>query len=115
MVVAVPTAGRLSVGAVVLVCSMVLLRRRWSCVVVEVRSLHVVVRSSHPSADEQVAEAIVRVVSQYAVDLSSGVEVAFPQHGVNVPYVAKRAMNLITHLREARAAARTPNRTSLAA
>jgi len=82
---------------------------------VEVRSVHVVIWSSHPSADEQVAEAIARVVSRHPVDLSSGVEVAFPQDGVNVPYVAKRATNLVTHLRAARAAARTANRTSVAA
>jgi hypothetical protein len=47
---------------------------------VEARSLHVIVSSDHPSADEQVAEAIARVVSRYAVDLRPEIE-------VNVPYV----------------------------
>jgi hypothetical protein len=87
--------------------------------VAKVRSIRVVIWSSHPSADEQVAEAIARVISRHAVDLSSGVALAFPQDGVNVPYVAKRAMNLVTHLRAARAAARTAagtaNRASVAA
>jgi hypothetical protein len=82
---------------------------------VEVRSLRVIVWSSHRSADEQVAEAIARVTSRYAVDLSSGVEVAFPQDGVNVPYAAKRAINLVTHLRAARAAAKTATPASGAA
>jgi hypothetical protein len=39
------------------------LERPWH-VMVEARSLHVIVSSDHPSADEQVAEAIARVVSR---------------------------------------------------
>ena len=36
--------------------------------VVEARSLHVVVWSNHSDADEEVAEAIARVLTRYAVD-----------------------------------------------
>jgi hypothetical protein len=71
---------------------------------IEARSLHVVVWSSHPLANEQMAEAIARVLSRYAVDLSSGVEVTMPHDGVNVTYVARAAINLASVLR----AARTP-------
>jgi hypothetical protein len=70
--------------------------------VVEARSLHVVVWSSHPSADEGVAEAIGRVVSRYAIDLSSGVEVTVLQDGINVTYVARAAINLASVVRAAR-------------
>jgi hypothetical protein len=59
---------------------------------VEVRSLRVLVSSHHPSADEQVAEAIARVASRYAVDLTPEIEVNVPQAGINVPYVAKAVM-----------------------
>jgi hypothetical protein len=41
-----------------------------------------------------VAEAIARVLSRYAVDFKSGVEVTFRQDGINVAYVAKPAINL---------------------
>ncbi|HEY7244032.1 MAG TPA: hypothetical protein VH678_09140 [Xanthobacteraceae bacterium] len=71
---------------------------------VEARSLHVVVWSSHPNADEQIAEAVARVVSRYAVDLSSGIEITFPQDGVNVTYAASAAINLASVVRAARAA-----------
>jgi hypothetical protein len=36
-----------------------------------------------------VAEAIARVVSRYAVDLTPEIEVNVPQAGIKVPYVAK--------------------------
>jgi hypothetical protein len=55
---------------------------------IEARSLHIIVSSDHPSADEQVAEAIARVVSRYAVDLTPEIEVNVPQAGIKVPYVA---------------------------
>ena len=43
----------------------------WGWVVsVEARSLHVVVWSDHSDADEEVAEAIARVLTRYAVDSS---------------------------------------------
>ena len=71
---------------------------------VEARSLHVLVSSDHPSADEQVAEAIVRVVSRYAVDLRPAVEVNVPQGGIKITYVAKAAMRFSSHLRAARRA-----------
>jgi hypothetical protein len=51
-----------------------MLERRW-LMMVEIRSLHVLVSSHHPSADEQVAEAIARVASRYAVDLTPEIEV----------------------------------------
>ncbi len=76
--------------------------RGW--VVVEARSLHVIVWSSHPSADEQVAEALARVISRYAVDLGSGVEVTVPHDGIAVTYIARAAMNLASVVREARTA-----------
>jgi hypothetical protein len=71
---------------------------------VEARSLHVIVSSDHPSADEQVAEAIARVVSRYAVDLRPAVEVNVPHAGSKVTYVAKAAMRFSSHLRAARRA-----------
>jgi hypothetical protein len=51
-----------------------------------------------------VAEAIGRVVSRYAIDLSSGVEVTVPQDGINVTYVARAASNLASVVRAARTA-----------
>jgi hypothetical protein len=74
------------------------LERPWH-VMVEARSLHVIVSSDHPSADEQVAEAIARVVSRYAVDLTPEIEVNVPQAGINVSYVAKAVMRFSSHLR----------------
>ena len=71
---------------------------------IEARSLHVIVSSHHPSADEQVAEAIARVVSRYAVDLTPEIEVNVPQAGIKVPYVAKAAMRFSSRLRAARRA-----------
>jgi hypothetical protein len=71
---------------------------------VEVRSLHVLVSSHHPSADEQVAEAIARVASRYAVDLTPEIEINVPHSGINVPYVAKAAMRFSSRLRAARRA-----------
>jgi hypothetical protein len=58
---------------------------------VEARWRQLVVSSHDPSADEQIAEAIARVLSRNAVDLSSGVEVPMMHDGVKVTYVAKRA------------------------
>jgi hypothetical protein len=49
---------------------------------IEARSLHIIVSSDHPSADEHVAEAIARVVSRYAVDLTPEIEVNVPQAGI---------------------------------
>lgn len=69
---------------------------------VEARSLHVVVWSDHSDADEEVAEAIARVLTRYAVDFKSGLEVTFPQDGINVTYVAKPAINLASAVRAAR-------------
>ncbi len=70
---------------------------------VEARALHVVVSSNHPAADVQVAEAIARVMSRYAVDLTPEVKVNVPYDGVEVPYVARPAMSLASQLRAARA------------
>jgi hypothetical protein len=67
--------------------------------VVEARSLRVLVSSHHPSANEQVAEAIARIASRYAVDLTPEIEVNVPQAGINVPYVAKAVMRFSSHLR----------------
>ena len=69
---------------------------------VEARPLHVVVWSSHPKADQEIAEAIPRVISRYAVDLSSGVEITFPDDGTSVTYVARAAINLASVVRAAR-------------
>jgi hypothetical protein len=69
---------------------------------VEARALHVLVSSNHPSADEQVAEAIARVLSRYAVDLTPEVEVKVPDEGVEVPYVARPVMSLASLVRKAR-------------
>jgi hypothetical protein len=55
---------------------------------IETRSLHVLVSSDHPLANEQVAEALARVLSRYAVDFTPGLEVNVPQDGNDVPYVA---------------------------
>jgi hypothetical protein len=71
---------------------------------VEARWRQLVVSSHDPSADEQIAEAIARVLSRYAVDLSSGVEVPMMHDGVKVTYVAKRALSLVSALRAARTA-----------
>jgi hypothetical protein len=71
---------------------------------VEARSLHVVVWSSHPDADEEVADAIARVLSRYTVDLASGVEISVPHQGDEVTYVARTAKGLASAVREARAA-----------
>jgi hypothetical protein len=71
---------------------------------IEARSLHVIVSSDHPSADEQVAEAIARVVSRYAVDLRPEIEINVPHAGIKVTYVAKAAMRFSSHLRAARRA-----------
>ncbi len=68
---------------------------------IEARSLHVIVSSDHPSADEQVAEAIARVVSRYAVDLTPEIEFKVPQSGINVPYRAKAALRFSSRLRAA--------------
>ena len=62
---------------------------------VEARSLHVLVSSHHPSADEQVADAIARVASRYAVDLTPEIEVNVPQSGVS-PVCCPAVMVLIT-------------------
>jgi hypothetical protein len=75
---------------------------------VEARALHVLVSSDHHSADEQVAEAIARVLSRYAVDLEPEVEVKVSHDGVEVPYVARPAKSLASFVREAR----TPSRVS---
>ena len=48
------------------------------------------------------AEAIARVLSRYAVNIKSGVEVTFPQDGINLAYVAKPAINLASAVRAAR-------------
>ena len=69
---------------------------------VVVRSLRVIVSSDHPYADEQVAEAIARVVSRYAVDLTGGIEVSILHDGVGLKYVVRAAMNLASAVRAAR-------------
>ncbi len=68
---------------------------------IEARSLHVIVSSDHPSADEQVAEAIARVVSRYAVDLRPAIELNVQRDGVKITYVAKAALRFSSHLRAA--------------
>ena len=73
---------------------------------VEAHLLHVVVCSNHPSAEEQVAEAIGRVLSRYAVDLGLGVEVPVPHKGVEVTYIARRPMSLASIVRQARTASK---------
>ena len=71
---------------------------------VEARWRRLVVSSDRPSADERVAEAIARVLSQYAVDYGSGVEVNMSHDGVEVTYVARAAINLASAVRAARTA-----------
>jgi hypothetical protein len=73
---------------------------------VEARAQHVLVSSDHHSADEQVAEAIARVLSRYAVDLRPEVEVKVSHDGVEVPYVARPTMSLASLVREARTQSR---------
>jgi hypothetical protein len=63
---------------------------------VEARSLHVIVSSDHPSADEQVAEAIARVVSRYAVDLRPEIEVNVPHAESKVTYVHRQERSSCT-------------------
>jgi hypothetical protein len=83
---------------------------------VEARSLHVVVWSSHPEADEEVADAIARVLSRYTVDLASGVEIFVPHHGSDEPRVARASGENsephFTKLTERSAAARRAARTA---
>jgi hypothetical protein len=55
---------------------------------IEASSLHVVVSSDHPLAEMQLAEAIARVLSGYAIDLTAGLNVTVPCNGQDVPYVA---------------------------
>jgi predicted dinucleotide-binding enzyme len=71
---------------------------------VEARALHVLVSSDHHSADEQVAEAIARVLSRYAVDLGPEVRLKVSHDGVEVPYTARPAMSLASLVRQARTA-----------
>jgi len=64
---------------------------------VEARWLQLIVSSVHPCADERVAEAIARVLSRYAVDYASGIEVVMPQDGLQVPYqVAVHPLSLLS-------------------
>jgi hypothetical protein len=64
---------------------------------VEARWRQLIVSSAHPSADERVAEAIARVLSRYAVDYASGVEVVMPHDGLQVPYqVAVHPLSLLS-------------------
>ena len=65
----------------------------------EARWRQLVVSADDPLADEQIAEAIARVLSRYAVDFRSGVEVSVPHDGAS-----KLARNLVSHLRAARTA-----------
>jgi hypothetical protein len=76
---------------------------------VEAHWRRLIVSSDHPSADEQVAEAIARVLSRYAVDYGSGVEVTMSHDGVEVTYVASQPMSLASALR----ASRGPQRTDM--
>jgi hypothetical protein len=70
---------------------------------IETRALHVMVSSDHSSADLQVADAIARVISRYAVDLTPGLRLTMPHDGVDVTYLAKAAINLGSVVRAARA------------
>ena len=65
-----------------------------------------IVSSDDPAAEEQVAEAIARVLSRYAVAYTSAVEVTIPNDGVDVTYVAKAAINRVSTVRGARTAGR---------
>ena len=71
---------------------------------IEVRSLHVLVSSEHPLADEQVAEALARVLSRYAVDFRPGVEVKVPHDGEEVTYVANAHKSFLSYVRAAKTA-----------
>jgi hypothetical protein len=70
---------------------------------IEAHWRQLIVSSDHPSADEQVAEAIARVLSRYAVDYSSGVKVTVSHDGTEVTYVVARPMRLAGALRASRA------------
>jgi hypothetical protein len=69
---------------------------------VEARWRQLVVSSNDAAADEQIAEAIARVVAHHAVDLRSGVQVTMAHDGVNATYVARTATNLASAVRGAR-------------
>jgi hypothetical protein len=69
---------------------------------VEARWRQLVVSSDDAAADEQIAEAIARVVARYAVDLRSGVQVTMRHDGANVTYVGGAAINLASAVRAAR-------------
>ncbi len=71
---------------------------------VESRSLHVLVSSEHPLANEQVAEALARVLSRYAVDFRPGVEVNVPHDGEDVTYVANAQKSFLSYVRAAKTA-----------
>jgi hypothetical protein len=69
---------------------------------IEAHSLHVLVSSDHPLADEQVAQAIARVLSRYAIDFTPGVEVNVPHDGDDVTYVASAHMSFLSNLHASR-------------
>jgi hypothetical protein len=69
---------------------------------IETRSLHVLVSSDHPLADEQVAQAIARVLARYAVDFTPGVEVTVPHDGDGVTYVASAHTSFSSYVRASR-------------
>ena len=69
---------------------------------IETRSLHVLVSSEHPLADEQVAQAIARVLSRYAVDFTPGVEVTVRHDGDDITYVASAHMSFLSYVRASR-------------
>ena len=63
---------------------------------IETRSLHVFVSSDHPLADEQVAEAVARVLSRYAIDFTPRIELNMPHDGDDVTYVASAAITVLS-------------------
>src|SRR5947209_11350066 len=75
---------------------------------VEARWRQLVVSSDHAAADEQIAEAIARVLARQAVDLRSGVQVTMRHDGANVTYVARTASNLASAVRDARRRSTAP-------
>lgn len=77
--------------------------------IVEARWRQLIVSCDHAAADEQVAEAIARVLARYAVDFGAGLQVTMPHDGVSVTYVARAAINLASVVRAA--PARSPKPT----
>jgi hypothetical protein len=69
---------------------------------VEARWRQLVVSCNDAAADEQIAEAIARVLARYAVNFGTGVQITVPHNGAKVTYVARAAINLASAVRAAR-------------